>query len=367
MSERFIAWGFETLFAFTLLLLLVLLVRRPVANRFGAQWAYALWLLPALRLILPPLPSIGGIIALPSPALFIPALATEAAAPLPTGGGLGLWGPFLLALWGGGAAVFILYQIVGYRAFLRELRAGQRPAGVPCEGIPVIESEAVDGPIAIGLLDRRIIVPPLFAYRYSPAERALALEHELIHHRRLDLWWNGAALAALALNWFNPIAHFAFRAFRIDQELACDAAVSCRSPGMRHEYARALVKSGTRPGQVATCPMYSADQLKRRLKMLHEHRKGRGRTLGGAACVTLVLLIGLILTAPTYAASGEDAATQAAETHLAVLETQRAALADHQARTGECRAEKLAAVDAEIAALRKAGLVRARNTDRLHL
>ncbi len=366
MSERFIAWGIETLFAFTLLLLLVLLVRRPIANRFGAQWAYALWLLPALRLILPPLPWIGGI-ALPSPALFIPAPAMEAAAPLPLDDGLGLWGPFLLALWGGGAAVFILYQIVGYRAFLRELRAGERPAGVRCEGIPVIESEAVDGPIAIGLIDRRIVVPPLFAYRYSPAERALALEHELIHHRRLDLWWNAAALAALALNWFNPIAHFAFRAFRIDQELACDAAVSCRSPAMRHEYARALVKSGTRPGQIATCPMYSADQLKRRLKMLHEHRKGRGRTLGGAACVTLVLSLGLMLTAPTYAAPAKDTAAEAAEVRLAALETQRAALSDHQARTGECRAKELEAVDAEIAALLRTHLDRVRNADRLHL
>jgi bla regulator protein blaR1 len=367
MSERFIAWGFETLFAFTLLLLLVLLVRRPVASQFGAQWAYALWLLPALRLILPPLPSISGVITFPSPALFIPALAAETVAPLPMDGGLGLWGPLLLAVWGGGAAAFILYQIAGYRAFLRELRAGQRPAGVPCEGIPVIESEAVDGPIAIGLFDRRIIVPPLFAYRYSPAERALALEHELIHHRRLDLWWNAAALAALALNWFNPIAHFAFRAFRIDQELACDAAVSCRSPGMRHEYARALVKSGTRPGQVATCPMYSADQLKRRLKMLHEHRKGRGRTLGGAACVTLVLLIGLILTAPIYAAPGEDAAAEAAQARVAALERERASFSAHEARTGECRAEELAAVDAEIAAVRGTHLVRVRKADRLHL
>ena len=41
-----IDWLFETLFAVTALMLVVLAVRRPVANLFGAGWAYALWLLP---------------------------------------------------------------------------------------------------------------------------------------------------------------------------------------------------------------------------------------------------------------------------------------------------------------------------------
>ena len=41
-----ISWLIDTLLGVTLLMLIVLAVRRPVARYFGAGWAYALWLLP---------------------------------------------------------------------------------------------------------------------------------------------------------------------------------------------------------------------------------------------------------------------------------------------------------------------------------
>jgi beta-lactamase regulating signal transducer with metallopeptidase domain len=45
-----IAWAVEAVIASTALMLLVMIVRRPVAEHFGAQAAYALWALPALRM-----------------------------------------------------------------------------------------------------------------------------------------------------------------------------------------------------------------------------------------------------------------------------------------------------------------------------
>src|SRR3546814_6584819 len=55
--------------------------------------------------------------------------------------------------------------------------------------------------------------------------RVLAIDHELAHHRHGDLWANAAALVLLAAQWFNPFAWRAIRAFRFDQEAACDARV----------------------------------------------------------------------------------------------------------------------------------------------
>ena len=49
------AWLTDTLLYSGLLIALVLLVRRPVARWFGPKLAYALWALPALRLVLPPI------------------------------------------------------------------------------------------------------------------------------------------------------------------------------------------------------------------------------------------------------------------------------------------------------------------------
>jgi bla regulator protein blaR1 len=295
-----IAWALETMLAVNLLILLVLIARRPVASLCGAGWAYALWLLPLLRLVLPPLP-IWDVPALSS-AMLIPA-AGEAAAPLPSSDGPGQWVPLMLALWAGGAAAFILWQIARYRGFLKSLSASLRSSYPPIfEDVPVLESRAIEGPIAIGFLDPRIVVPFDFLSRYSPAEQRLALAHERIHHRRGDLWWNGLALLVLALNWFNPLAWLAFRAFRADQELACDAAVArAAAPAERHDYARALVKAASRPGLIAACPLHSADQLKRRLKMMKNHRVSRLRSLGGSAAIATLFAAGLGLSAPLAA------------------------------------------------------------------
>ena len=305
--ERMIAWAVDSLIAVTLLMLVVLAVRRPVAQLFGAEWAYALWLLPLLRLILPPLPFAGGGIlsVIPPDAAFIPAAGGSAASP-PSSGGSGQWVP-LLALWAGGAAAFIVWQLVSYRRFLAALGSGMRPAVLPSfGGIPVIESDAAVGPLAVGILKRRIVVPPLFEYRYTPAEQELALSHELVHHRRGDIVWNSAGLLVLALNWFNPVAYVAFRAFRADQELACDAAIARRSPDQRHDYASALIKSASRPGQIAACPLNSADQLKRRLKMMKTHGTSKIRRLSGAATLAALLVTALGLSAPGFAQEQEQ-------------------------------------------------------------
>ena len=49
------AWG-DTMITTAALVLAVLLIRKPFARHFGPGLTYALWLVPALRLVLPPLP-----------------------------------------------------------------------------------------------------------------------------------------------------------------------------------------------------------------------------------------------------------------------------------------------------------------------
>ena len=52
-SEIIIDWAVQTGLSVTLLVVFILLIRRPFAKRFGAKAAYALWLLPVLRLFIP--------------------------------------------------------------------------------------------------------------------------------------------------------------------------------------------------------------------------------------------------------------------------------------------------------------------------
>jgi hypothetical protein len=267
-----------------------------------------LWALPALRLVLPPLHLLGGSF----PSLFpakaaapveyaFPAMATEAGTAVN-------WEPLLLAAWLGGAALIVFWQSWRYLAFIRRLGIGSHIHASLAQEIGIIESAEVEGPLAIGLLDRWIVVPADFTTRYRPREQRLALQHERTHHQREDILWNMVALGVLALNWFNPVAYIAFRAFRTDQELSCDAAIAAQaSSGERHDYALALVKSASRPGLIAACPLNHAGQLKRRLKMMKGHRRSRLRALGGSGAVAALLLTGISVTESASIAAPERA------------------------------------------------------------
>jgi beta-lactamase regulating signal transducer with metallopeptidase domain len=287
------SWLAETFVTVTLLLLLVLAVRAPVARAFGAGWAYALW----------------TDFALPAAVVNIPATVVGGAAPLPVEAGSGQWLPFILAVWAGGAVIFLVWQWLSYRAFLHRLEGNARPARPPLQaGIEALVSDVVDGPLAMGLLHPRIVLPADFERRYSPAERRLALDHEITHHRRGDIWWNLAATLVLAVNWFNPVAWIAYRAFRADQELACDAAVAASATAdERCDYARALVKSASRPGLIAACALNSASQLKRRLRMMRGHRTSELRRAGGVVALSLVATTGFAIGSPMIEEAAQEA------------------------------------------------------------
>jgi beta-lactamase regulating signal transducer with metallopeptidase domain len=299
----FLAWLVENLVWSSAFMLLILTIRRPVAHHFSAGVAYALWLVPAVRLVAPPAEWIAQIFDTPLPSLPPILLTVDSGgqAASPSLGGPGQWVSLLLALWAAGAIIFLLLQGLAYRRFLKRLSLSMRSAGNHA-GIPMFQSEAVDGPLAIGLLDRRIIVPAGFEQRYTPTERQLALDHERHHHCRGDILANHFALIVLAINWFNPIAWIAFRAFRADQELSCDAAIAGRaSPQARSDYARALVKSASRPGLIAACPLNRADQLKRRLKMLNQHKYDRRRVWAGGAITAALVATSLTFGTASHA------------------------------------------------------------------
>lgn len=313
-----IAWLVETLIASSGLLLLVLILRNPVRHVFGAKVAYALWLLPALRMIMPPITSLMP----DAPALTqvaqhsnvlsqlirerVTQLETSPALPA-TGASLS-WPLILGLLWLGGALAFAIWQVVSYRRFCRQILAGARVRRSPAKGIKLLASPRVQGPMAFGLTKRFIVFPHDALTRFDVEEHAMALAHELAHHRRGDLLSNAVALAFLALHWCNPIAWFAHRAFRTDQEMACDADVidAIRDRGLGHAYGRALVKCAAgRRDYAAICHLTSVDRLKRRLSMLSKKSPSLRRHFAGLALTGTVVLAGLALTA-----SGEGMAAQ---------------------------------------------------------
>ncbi|MFS2112054.1 M56 family metallopeptidase [Sphingomonas sp. Sphisp140] len=334
-------WIVETFIASTLLMLLVLVLRAPVRKAFGPQMAYALWAMPVIRMLMPPLPGDWTLTSLIAPFVReadVPGIVTGVIKPeaLPAGidqnavtivelGTAGhaapaalvaptyaASGPSLLilglGLWAIGALAFLAWHLIAHRRHCARLLKAARIDRTIAQGkVHVIETDAVHGPLAFGVLRKYVAFPCDFHERYDEQERDLALAHELGHHVRGDLIANWVALFVLAIHWFNPVAWRAFRAFRADQEMACDALVLAgRAQALRHAYGRAIVKSAHGGAVSAACHLHTINEVKGRLRMLSKtHKNSPARLAAGLVGTGALGLAALGLTA-----SG----TQAAET-----------------------------------------------------
>ena len=106
-------------------------------------------------------------------------------------------------------------------------------------------TQSTTGPMLLGFLRPSIALPLDFEQRYTPQEQRLILAHELLHLHRGDLIANALITALQILFWFNPPIYWAAQRVRLDQELACDAAVLAQAAASapHQAYASAILKT----------------------------------------------------------------------------------------------------------------------------
>src|SRR5687768_12962553 len=264
-------WLADTLLATSLLMALVLLVREPVRRHFGPAAAYGLWLIPALRLAMPPLTwTVERTVPAANP-LAPGASQTTQPSVMPVAEPglveqLGGWETLAVSAWLAGASAMLIRGFLLYRRQRREVLRDSVPVA-RLGKIRIVRSEAVRGPLAFGIIDRVIALPIDFDERYDPLERRLALDHELAHHRSGDLAVNHFAFVFLCLQWFNPLAWVSHSAFRFDQEAACDARVLDKVNGQnRAAYAQAITKAASGQTLLFAGALDRPGTLQRRLK-----------------------------------------------------------------------------------------------------
>jgi beta-lactamase regulating signal transducer with metallopeptidase domain len=326
-------WLLDTLVWTALLIGLVLLVRRPVARWFGPQIAYALWALPMIRLLLPPIelprwlapaepatlfaPPTGA--SLPDfdpetpvatqtvfagPAMEPGAAATDAAMRTTPQSLFELtpWLELGLSAWLVGAAIFLAMRFSAYFRLRAQLLAEAREVGRAGQ-VRLVETPATAAPLAFGVLDPVIALPPGFMALTNRTARDLALAHELEHHRGRDLLINVLVQPLFALHWWNPLGRYGWLALRRDQEAACDArVVAARSAEERAVYAKVIAGFAAGPNLTPrtaltapmACPVLGDKSIIQRLRSLtmsdlSPRRRIAGRTLLGVAVLALPL------------------------------------------------------------------------------
>jgi bla regulator protein BlaR1 len=317
------AWLVDSLLVTTLLMAAILCVRKPVAKLFGPGVAYALWLVPAARLLMPSLEGEPVVLAENSHSIsdtvrhsVLAQIPSEASAELTSSASSVVPAVDFLALgitfWLGGAVLFFIIQMIRYASMRDDLLAEAEEIA-QIDGVKVVASDLVAGPLAFGLFKRYIAVPLDFTKSYSPAERELALAHEMAHHKSGDLFANLVAFIILCLQWFNPIAWMSWNAFRFDQEAACDARVLAgKGAEVRAIYGQALARTAFDGVPTFATALNSPKTIIERLRRLTMKDASNKRRMFGKVGVIASAALILPLTATVVpAVVAQEAATPA--------------------------------------------------------
>jgi TonB family protein len=260
-----------------------ILTIRPLARRWlGAQTAYGLWLvaplaatgalLPARKVVL--LQTVAANNALPH-AISPTFVATD-------------YSPLLFGLWVTGVALSLVVLAERQRRFKASL--GRL---TPATGRTLL-AEYNGGPAVLGALIPWIVLPADFEARFSPSEREAILAHERTHLVAGHAQTNGLVAVIQSLCWFNPLAYVATRALRLDQELACDAAVLSQSAASPRLYGEALLRTQLNaPPLPLGCywPSTGPKSLKERFLMLKKPTPSRTVRWTGAGLVSLAAMV----------------------------------------------------------------------------
>jgi len=334
-------WLVDSLLVTTLLMAAILCVRKPVAKLFGPGVAYALWLVPAARLLMPslegepvPLAENGQSISDAVRHSVLTQIPSDASSELTNSASSAVATVDFMALgitfWLGGAVLFFIIQMIRYASMRDDLLAEAEEIA-QIEGVKVVASDLVAGPLAFGLFKRYIAVPLDFTKTYSPAERELALAHEMAHHKSGDLFANLVAFIILCLQWFNPVAWMSWNAFRFDQEAACDARVLAgKGAEVRAIYGQALARTAFDGVPTFATALNSPKTIIERLRRLTMKDASTQRRLFGKLGILTAVAVILPLTAtivPAVVAQNEAAAeegkAEAVKRHVQIIKIKK--------------------------------------------
>lgn len=322
----------EIILTSSALILVIALLRRVLRGRISPRVQYALWLLAALRLLIPgtlfpaPVSVVGAAAELREvlqPAVLAPA-EPEAPPPqqpppegpasppagrpeAPADARSGGWLPLL---WGVGATVMGCALAGSNLAFWLRLRRTRRSLNLPnarrAGRLRVYVAGDLPSPCLFGLLR-----PAVYLNEAALEGRRLdhILTHEYVHYRHGDHIWSLLRGTCLALHWYNPLVWWAASLSRRDCELACDeAAIRRLGEAERIDYGQtllAMVSSRRRAGDLLrTATTMTAGTMAERIALI-AHRPRRLRTVLAAALAVMCCAVALTF--------GGRAATEPAE------------------------------------------------------
>ena len=307
------------------LILFIVVIRALAIHRLPKTTFLALWMIAALRLLLPlsiPMPFKihidldvfsdvvqklpSGNIGFPIPGESRHAYDTGAVVSSPAAERISIF----VILWLVGVLLLALYFSISYLRSMRKFRMSV-PDNTPyirewlnahqiVRPIEVRSSDLISSPLTYGILHPVILLPKKLD-RNDQAALQYVLTHEYVHIRRFDAITKILFAAVLCIHWFNPLVWVMYVLANRDIELSCDAwVIRMMGEKNRSSYALMLIKmEERRNGMSALWNHFGKNAISERIEAIMKFKK-----TSIWACILALALIAGATTA--FAAARTD-------------------------------------------------------------
>ena len=281
------------------LILFIVVIRALAIHRLPKTTFLALWMIAALRLLLPlsiPMPFKihidldvfsdvvqklpSGNIGFPIPGESRHAYDTGAVVSSPAAERISIF----VILWLVGVLLLALYFSISYLRSMRKFRMSV-PDNTPyirewlnahqiVRPIEVRSSDLISSPLTYGILHPVILLPKKLD-RNDQAALKYVLTHEYVHIRRFDAITKILFAAVLCIHWFNPLVWVMYVLANRDIELSCDAwVIRMMGEKNRSSYALMLIKmEERRNGMSALWNHFGKNAISERIEAIMKFKK----------------------------------------------------------------------------------------------
>lgn len=334
-----------------LLLLLILGLKPLYKNRFSKRWQYYIWIIVALRFLLPFTPNttiVGSLFekfdtaAITNEIPTIPNVPVQVspgnneAEPIQTNRDMtaaAALEPFnkyvcLFFIWSALALILFVRKITVYQGFIQYIKAGNKEVSdikilnllSDCEEklniktrVELSRNSLIASPMLIGFFRPRIILP---ISELEDRELSYIFVHELIHYKQRDMFYKWLIQIVVCVHWFNPFVYLLEKEVNKSCELSCDEKViSVLDDTARREYGDTLIsflKSNNlyKSSLASVTLTEGAEQLKERLGAIMNF-KSKTKTI---RVLTVILTLFILSGAVFIGGYSVSAATDSKET-----------------------------------------------------
>lgn len=219
------------------------------------------------------------------------------------------YGFYLFLLWLIITLILFLRKVMLYQRFIHQLQDKSVQVSelevlnlfANCEEktkvkkvIEIYQNSFLSSPIMIGFFRPKII---LSAGEYNSEEMFYIFLHELIHYKRLDIFYKWFIQIIICIHWFNPLVYLLGKEINKACELSCDEAVICLlGENEKEAYGNVLISTLKKESIYKNPSAFihfteDVKQIKERLGSIMEYKKKTNIIKGFTGIFTIIICI----------------------------------------------------------------------------